>query len=93
MKCPLLIYTHALCYQLLIGKGTSQLDQFRHSTNPVYKKIWKDKLEPHIDELPLVGRNIAKCIQNVLNNERYKRLKKGTTFNFIYFFIKLSIKT
>ena len=45
---------HSYNLQLLIGRGTSHLDQFRHSNNPVYKKIWRDKVEPFIHELPLV---------------------------------------
>ena len=39
-------------YRLLISKGTVHIDRFRHSKNPSHAKIWKNQIEPYLDELP-----------------------------------------
>ena len=39
-------------YKLLVGRGSVHLDHFRYSNNPLHIKIWKEKIEPYIDELP-----------------------------------------
>ena len=40
-------------YKLFVGQGTAHLDQFKHSNTPLFKRIWKDKIEPHANDLPL----------------------------------------
>ena len=40
-------------YKLLVGRGTSHLDQFRYSNEPLYTKLWIDKIAPYADNLPL----------------------------------------
>ena len=40
-------------YKLLVGKGTAHLDQFKHSHIPLFKKVWKDQIEPYENHLPL----------------------------------------
>ena len=40
-------------YKLTVGQGTVQLDHMRYSNDPSHIKIWNEKVEPYIDELPL----------------------------------------
>jgi hypothetical protein len=40
-------------YKVLVGKGSIHVDLFRYSNDPVQKKIWKEKIEPYVNELPL----------------------------------------
>ena len=40
-------------YKLLTGKGTYLLDLFRYSNDPLYTKVWEEKMKPYVDELPL----------------------------------------
>ena len=44
-----------LYLQVVIQQGTSFIDTFRHSTDPVYKKIWKERIEPYVDGYPSVN--------------------------------------
>ena len=41
-------------FKFIVGKGTIHLDYFKNSDDPVRRKIWHEKLEPHFDQLPLV---------------------------------------
>ena len=36
-------------------KGTAFIDDLRDSTNPVMIRIWKERVEPYLDEYPLVN--------------------------------------
>ena len=40
-------------FKLIVPRGTSLLDFFKYSKDPVYMKMWKENLEPFLDELPL----------------------------------------
>ena len=40
-------------YKLLTPKGTFLLDLFRYSNDPLYKKVWEEKMKPYVDEFPL----------------------------------------
>ena len=40
-------------FKFAIAKGTAFVDFFRYSDDPVRKKIWKDKIEPFIDQMPI----------------------------------------
>ena len=40
-------------FKFVVAKGTIHLDYFKNSEDPVRSKIWREKLEPHFDQLPL----------------------------------------
>ena len=40
-------------FKLIIAKGSSNLNLFKDSDDPVRIKIWNEKLEPILDKLPL----------------------------------------
>ena len=40
-------------YRVLVGQGSIHLDLFRYSNDSVQKKIWKEKIEPYVNALPL----------------------------------------
>jgi ionotropic kainate glutamate receptor 2 len=40
-------------YKLLVGRGTIHLDHLKYSNDPVLQQIWKEKIEPYANELPL----------------------------------------
>ena len=41
-------------FKLMVAKGTVFVDFFRCSDYPVRTKIWRDKLEPFIDKMPML---------------------------------------
>ena len=50
-------------FKLIVAKGTVHLDTFRYSKDPIHSKLWSEKIEPHFDNLPLLG-GIQKTILN-----------------------------
>ena len=48
-------------FKLVVSKGSVFLDYFKYSDDPVTRQIWKDKLEPFEDQLPL-GEEIEKTL-------------------------------
>ena len=40
-------------FNLIVAKGTIHLDYFKNTEDPVRSKIWREKLEPYFDQLPL----------------------------------------
>ena len=47
--------SHFNILQLVMLKGTAFIDYLRYSTNPVMIRIWKERVEPYLDEYPLVS--------------------------------------
>ena len=41
-------------FKFVVSKGTVFVDFFRYSDDPVRRKIWQDKLEPFIDQMPML---------------------------------------
>ena len=37
-------------FQLLLPKGFIHEDFFRHSTDPIVQKLWKERIEPYMDQ-------------------------------------------
>ena len=40
-------------FNFIVAKGTIHLDYFKNSDDPIMSKIWREKLEPHFDQLPI----------------------------------------
>jgi hypothetical protein len=51
-------------YKLLVANGTVHVDRFRYSNNPVQQKIWEEKIEPYINELPSFANLVDALIQD-----------------------------
>ena len=47
-------------YRLIAGRGSMLVDQFKYSKNPLYSKIWKEKMESYEMDFPLFE-NVAKA--------------------------------
>ena len=41
-------------FKFVVAQGTVHLDYFKYSNDPVKSKIWRDKLEPNVEDLPLL---------------------------------------
>ena len=41
-------------FKFVVAQGTVHLDYFKYSNDPVKSKIWSDKLEPNVNDLPLL---------------------------------------
>ena len=39
--------------------GTAFVDNFRYATTPLYKKVWKERIEPYVEDYPKVRRKFA----------------------------------
>ena len=50
-------------YKVLVGKGSIHVDVFKYSNDPDKKIIWKEKIEPYVDELPLYE-DLVKTVLN-----------------------------
>ena len=53
-------------FKFIVPKGTAYLDYFRYSKDPTYIKIWKEKLEPFLNDLPLYNE-----LEEVILNDPY----------------------
>ena len=42
-------------FKLIVAQGSVFLEFFKHSDDPVRNMIWTDKLEPFLDQLPLLA--------------------------------------
>ena len=42
-------------FKLVVARGSVFLEFFKHSDDPVRNKIWTEKLEPFLDQLPLLA--------------------------------------
>ena len=51
-------------FKLIVGKGTVHVDTFRYSKDPIHSKIWKEKMMPYFDDLPLY----EKLVETVIND-------------------------
>ena len=40
-------------YRVIVPQGTYLVDYFKYSKEPVRKRIWKEKIEPYVEQLPL----------------------------------------
>ena len=52
-------------YEFIGLQGSSYLDTFRYSNDPVLKKIWKEKIEPYVDDRVM---NLDDRVETLLNN-------------------------
>lgn len=41
-------------FKFVVAQGTVYLDYFKYSNDPIKSKIWRDKLEPYFNDLPLL---------------------------------------
>ena len=41
-------------FKFVVAQGTVHLDYFKYSNDPIKSKIWRDKLEPYFNDLPLL---------------------------------------
>ena len=61
-------------FKLLLPKGSVHIDTFRDSDDPIYSKIWKEKVNPFYDDLPL-----ADDLLKRLKNEPYSVVYSDST--------------
>ena len=51
-------------YNLFTAKGTVYVDHFRYSKDPLYNKIWDEKMKPYVNEFPSYGELFEYAIDN-----------------------------
>ena len=60
-------------YRLIIAKDTAHLDRIRYSKRASHVKIWKEQIEPRVDELPSYT-NLVEILLENSNNVIYEEL-------------------
>ena len=61
-------------FKLLLPKGSVFIDTFKNSDDPIYSKIWNEKINPFYDDLPL-----AEDVLTRLQNEPYSVVYSDST--------------
>ena len=51
-------------YKLFTAKGTVYVDRFRYSKDPLYNKIWDEKMKPYANEFPTYNELFEFAIEN-----------------------------
>ena len=49
-------------FALTMKHGSAQLDSFKTSKDPLWQKIWKDRIEPHVDFMTSYAGNIISTV-------------------------------
>ena len=47
---------------VIVSPGTSYMDDFKQSKNPIIERIWTERINPHIDDLPTGTRNLVELL-------------------------------